>query len=211
MRLLMFAFVLSLCGCATAVNDSLDRRGVDPGALLTKRIDEARNRASQTEKAFAEAVGALAKIDRLEGAELAHQLDLARAAGQNSSVATQELRLSVNSAKEAAARYFKRRSNELALTKSNTEAAAAMEFTLRIANERHKNFVVAFNAANLRLSPALKLYNSEVAKLRENATSQIAAEARKDERASAINAVDDARDGLAGIVITAEDYREAIK
>lgn len=211
MRMLMIAVMLALSGCATAVNDSLDRRGIDARTLLAERVTTARDDAIEARTAFDKAAEALGAVGGLDGPALARGLDQARAAGQDAALAAQDLRLSVDTAEAAAARFFQQKEEELALMKTSEENLRAAEAELAVLGKSHRAFVAVFNAAKLRLSPALSLYDVEVSALRKNATSRIAAEARAGERASAIKAASEASAGLAAAVKEADRYLEALK
>lgn len=211
MRMLMIAASLALAGCATAVNDSLDRRGVDARTLLIERVTETREDAGRASGAFDKAGDALGAIAGLDGAALARQLDQARAAGQNAALAAQDFRLSVDTVKAAGERYFRKAEEELSLMKTSEENFRAAEAALNAAEDAHRDYVSAVDAAKLRLSPALSLYDAEVTALRRNATSRIAAESRAAERAATIAASKDASAGLVAAAAAADRYLGALK
>ncbi len=211
MRILMISTMFALSGCATAVNNSLDRRGLDARTILAERVTTARDDAIEAKSAFDRAAEALGAIEGLDGPQLARELDQARAAGQDAALAAQDLRLSADTAEAAAARFFQKKEEELALMKTSEENLRAAEAELAALGKSHRAFAAAFNAAKLRLSPALSLYDAEVTALRRNATSRIAAEARAGERASAIRAANEASAGLGSAAKEADRYLEALK
>lgn len=211
MRMLIISAMLALSGCATAVNDSLDRRGLDARTILAERVTTARDDAIAAGAAFDKAAKALGAVEGLDGPALARQISEARAAGQDAALTAQDLRLSVETAEAAASRFFQKKSEELALMKTSEENLRAAEAELAALDKSHRAFVVAFNAARLRLSPALSLYDAEVTALRRNATSRIAAEAHAGERASAIKAAREAGMGLAAARKEADRYLQALK
>lgn len=211
MRMLMISAMIALSGCATAVNDSLDRRGLDARTLLAERVTTARDDATKAGSAFGKAAEALSAIEGLDGAALARGLDQARAAGQDAALAAQDMRLSADTAQAAAARFFQKKDEELALMKTSEESLRAAEAELASLDKSHRAFAAAFNAAKWRLSPALSLYDAEVTALRKNATSRIAADARAGERASAVKAANEAGAALAAAAKEADRYLEALK
>lgn len=211
MRMLIISAMLALSGCATAVNDSLDRRGLDARTILAERVTTARDDAIEARTAFDKAAEALGAIEGRDGPALARQISEARAAGQDAALAAQNLRLSVDTAEAAAARFFQQKEEELALMKTSEENLRAAEAALAVLDKSHRAFAVALNAAKLRLSPALSLYDAEMTALRRNATSRIAAEARAGERASAIKAANEAGIGLAAAAKEADRYLDALK
>jgi hypothetical protein len=212
MRLATIALAaFALLGCATAVNDSLDRRGVDRRSVLADRVTAARDDAAQAKTAFDKARSALDAIAGLDGAPLARQLDQARAAGQDAALATQDLRLTIDTAKTAGERYFKNQNEEMALMKPESAAYAAAAADLAAVETAHRAFAASFDAAKLRLSPALSLYDTEITTLRANPTSRNAVDARQKERAATRTAVTDASDSLAAAVAEADRYLETLK
>jgi hypothetical protein len=212
MRILTIAaVVLALTGCATAVNESLDRRGVDPRSVLADRISDTRNEAAQAKTAFDKAGAALDALTGLDGAALARQLDEARAAGQDAAIATQDLRLSIDTAKTQGGRYFRKQQEEMALMKPESAAYAAAAEDLAAVEAAHRAFAASLDAAKLRLSPALSLYDTEITTLRSNPTSRNAVDAREVERAATRTAVTGASDSLAAAVAEADRYLEMLK
>lgn len=211
MRILIISAMLALSGCATAVNDSLDRRGLDARTILAERVTTARDDAAEAGLAFEKAAEALGAIEGLDGPQLARGLDRARAAGQNAALAAQDMRLSADTAQAAASRFFQKKDEELALIKTSEENLSAAEAELAALDKSHRAFAAAFNAAKWRLSPALSLYDAEVTALRKNATSRIAADARTGERASAVKAANDAGAALAAAAKEADRYLEALE
>lgn len=211
MRFAIFAAVLALCGCATAVNDSLDRRGVDARSLLAERLADARGDAARADATFAASADQLSAIKGLDGAALARRLDQAVAAGQDAALAAQDLRLSVGTANAAAGRYFRKKEDEIALMKTSAENAAAAQTGLNAIRAEDAKFNAAYEATRLRVSAALSLYDAETAALRRNATSRIAAEARVSERAAALATVAEAEAGLAALIDATDGYLGALK
>ncbi|OFX03971.1 MAG: hypothetical protein A3E78_13845 [Alphaproteobacteria bacterium RIFCSPHIGHO2_12_FULL_63_12] len=209
--MLLVAAALALAGCATAVNDSLDRRGVDAQTMLAERVTTTRADALEASAQIRNAGAALGAIAELDGAALARQLDQARAAGQDAALAAQDFRLSVDTVKAAGERYFRQAEEELSLMKTGEEEIKAAEAKLAAVAGANRDFIAAADAAKLRLSPALSLHDAEVTALRRNATSRIAAEARASERASALRAAESAGDGLAAAAAAADRYLDALK
>ncbi|MFZ5618488.1 MAG: DUF2959 family protein, partial [Pseudomonadota bacterium] len=162
MRILTIAAALTLAGCASAVYDSLERRGVDAKAVLIERVMELRADTAAAKSSMDGAKTALAAIDGLEGAALARQIDHARAAGEDAALAAQGVRLSSDSMKTAAGRYFAAREEELSLLKTSEENLRAAEEELARATGAYRAYVSTLDAASLRLSPALSLYDAEV-------------------------------------------------
>jgi hypothetical protein len=211
MRILMIAAALALSGCATAVNDSLDRRGVDAKTIFTERVAATRNDAARAQSAFSAAAAELQKVGGLDGAALSRQLDQARAAGQDAALSAQDLRLSIDTAKAAGSRLIQKKEEELALMKTSEETLRAARADLDALKVGNRTYLGAFDAAKLRLSPALSLYDAEVTALRRNATSRIAAEARAGERASAIEASNDAAQSLGAAVVEADRFLDGLR
>lgn len=211
MRMLIFAAALALAGCATAVNDSLDRRGIDARTTLIDRITTARDDAGKAGAAVGNAGAALGAIAGLDGAALSRGLDQARAAGQDAALAAQDFRLSVDTVKAAGERYFREADEEMSLMKTSEDTLRAAQAELTAIKDAHLEFLGAAGAARLRLSPALSLYDAEVTALRRNATSRIAAESRAADRAATIGAVAEAQGGLVAAAAAADRYLDALK
>lgn len=211
MKRMLAATLIALSGCATAVSDSLERRGVDARMTLVQRVTDVRTDTVRTKSAFDEAQSALSAVQGLDGAPLARQLDLARATGQNAAVAAQDLRLSVEDAKAAASRFFIKEEAELALMRPDGESYLAAEAALDAVKAASRNFEAAYDASKLRLSTALSLHNAEVTTLRRAATSGVAADARATERANALAAIDDANAALSILLEETDGYLAALK
>lgn len=210
MRMLMIVAAIALSGCATAVNESLDRRGVDSAAMLAQRVSELQTAAGKAEAAFKASGVALAGVDGLDGVALARQLDSARLAGQDASIAAQDVRLTSDSARAAVDRHFRTADAELALMPDNAtkdEAIASLEAASVAAN----SLFGALDAAALRISPALKIYDDEVTMLRRNATSGVYAASRASQRASVVAAADGAAAALGAVDTRAEVLISTIK
>ena len=94
--------------------------------------------------------------------------------------------------------------------KTSEETLRAAEAELSAIDAAHRAFISAADAAKLRLSPALSLYDAEVTALRRNATSRLFADSRAGERASAIAASTEAQDGLTAATAAANRYLEAL-
>lgn len=210
MRMMTIAAALALGGCATAVSDSLERRGVGSGAVLVERLDDAHTDMTAAADSFAAAEAALDAVESLDGALLAQQSSVVRAAGQNAALSAQDLRLSLDSAKSAAARYFRDRDDELKLMGATDEGYRAASDTLAATRTLWRAFDAASDAAAFRLSPALSLYDAEASALRRNPTSGLAAAARAQSRANAIAAVKDVRASLGVAVQAGDDIRKAL-
>lgn len=176
-RTLTIAAMLALTGCASAVYDSLERRGIDARSVLTERVADARGDALAAAAKIEFAAAALTAVKGLDGPALARKLDAARGSAQDAAVAAQDVRLSADTVGASGARYFRGWEEEIGLyqTPGEQEAAAAK---LKSQAEAHKRLGGAFSAANLRLSPALTLLNDEIAVLRENPTSGVVAASR---------------------------------
>lgn len=211
MRILtMFAAGLSLAACATAVADSLDRRGVDAGAMLVERASEARGAALRGQDAFDKAAAALAAIDGLDGAALSRQAGAVRAAGAAAALAAQDVRLATDTMEAASGRYFRAKEDELALMTGEQNRAAA-EQALAADAAAHQDFRSTIEAATLRASPALSLYDAEATALRNAPTSGVAAGARASERAAAVAAATEAAKGLGAAVAAGDRFLADLK
>jgi hypothetical protein len=211
MRILAAAlFALAITGCATAVYDSLERRGVDAKSILVERVTDVRADALAADKALGAAIAALNRLDGLEGPALARQIDAARAAGNEAAVKARDLRLSTSSAGAAGARYLREWEEEIGLypTQGERDAAAAR---LAADRNRHRALVAALETSNLRLSPALSLYAAEVDALRRNATSGVVAASRKENRDAAARAGADASAGLKAAINAADGLLAALQ
>lgn len=200
-----------LSGCATPVNDSLERRGVDSRMVLVERVTDARADAVKAKTSIDAASASLGQIAGLDGAALASQLSKARAAGQDAALAAQDLRLSRESADAAAFRYIGKQEERLSLIRATAEAYQAIVQRFDAMKAGAANFSNAYKGASLRLSPALSLYDAEVAALRRNATSGVAAEARRTEREAAIDAAASASASLDAAIAAADGLLGAIE
>lgn len=212
MRILTIAaLLLAITGCATAVYDSLDRRGVDARSILVERVADLRADAAAAKTALANAETALAGIDGADGVALSRKIDAARAAGQGAALAAQDLRLSAGSVKAASARYFGAREEELNLMKTSEEDVRAAETQLDASKDAYKKMLDAVDAANFRLSPALSLYDAEMTALKKSPTSGVAAVARESERAAARQAAREAAISLDAAVAGADRFAQSLK
>lgn len=175
--LLVAALALLAAGCASAVYDSLDRRGIDARTILADRVSDARNDAVSAAGKIEAAGAALSAAKSLDGPDLARQLSAALGAAQDAAAASQDLRLSTGAAGSSGARYFETLEQEIGLLETGAERDAAAG-RLQAQADAHRKLGLALNAAILRLSPALTLLNEEVATLRKSPTSGVAARSR---------------------------------
>ena len=194
-HILLAALALMAAGCASAVYDSLDRRGVDARTVLADRVADARDDALSAAGKVEAAAAALSAAKSLDGPDLARQLSNALGAAQDAAVAAQDLRLSTNSAGASGARYFEAWEREIGLLETATERDAAAG-RLKAQAEAHRKLGAALNAASLRLSPALTLLNDEVTALRKSPTSGVAARSRAGRIDAAAAASGEAAAGL---------------
>lgn len=211
MRLLIIAAGLALSACASAVYDSLDRRGVDSATILAERASDLRTDIVAAQAALAKAGSALSAIDGKGGAPLARALDQARAAGQEAALGVQDVRLSYDSMKAASARYFADQERDLGLMKTSAENYRAAEKKLSAVKDAYRVAASALDGASLRLSPALSLYDAEITALRKAPTSAVAAEARAPSRTAAIAATSDAAASLEAAADAADRFLAALK
>ncbi|MDZ7628526.1 MAG: DUF2959 family protein [Parvularculaceae bacterium] len=176
-RTLTITAMLALTGCASAVYDSLERRGVDAKIILSDRVEDARDDAAAAATKIEAAAGALAAAKGFEGPALARQIGMARANAQDAAVAAQDLRLSTDTVGASGERYFQEWEEEIGLYQTPTEREAAAA-RLKSQAEAHRKLGGALSAASLRLSPALTILNDEIAILRKNPTSGVVAASR---------------------------------
>lgn len=177
LRALTIAAALALTGCASAVYDSLERRGVDAKTVLTDRVTDAREDAVAAAAKVEAAGAALAAAKGLEGPALARQLDLARASAQDAAVAAQDVRLSTDTVGANGERYFREWEEEIGLYETPAEQEAARA-KLKAQGAAFGALGGTLRAASLRLSPALTLLNEEVGVLRQNPTSGVVVKSR---------------------------------
>ena len=211
MRLLIIAAGLALSACASAVYDSLERRGVDSAIILAERTSDLHTDISEVQAALTKAGSALSAIEGKDGAPLARALDQARAAGQEAALGVQDVRLSSDSMKAASARYFTDQERDLGLMKTSEENYRAAEKKLAAARDAYRVFASTLDGASLRLSPAISLYDTEIAALRKNPTSAVAASARASSRAATIAATSDAAASLDAAAVAADRFLAALK
>lgn len=188
------AAVLSLSSCATAVYDSLDRRGVDAAQILDARISAVRDDATAAIQSLNTERNAIAAIGGLDGAPLARHLDKAKAAHGDASIAAQSYRLTIDNARLAGDRYLNAKTEEIRYLDAS-EISAARD-ALNSAMAVLGNFHSAATAARLAISPALTVSNQEISLLRQHSTSGAFAASRTTERQTAINALSNATDML---------------
>lgn len=209
LRTLTIAAMFALTGCASAVYDSLERRGVDAKAVLADRVGEARDDALSAAAKIEAAGTALAAAKGLDGETLAGQLAAARARAQDAASAAQDVRRSTSIAGASAARYFREWEEEIALYPTPPEQDAARA-RLKAQAEAHRKLGAALGAASLRLSPALALLSDEIAVLRDDATSGVVVAARADRIDAAVAAAQDASGALRGAAGEAERFIAAL-
>ncbi len=211
MRMLMIAAAVLMSGCASAVYDSLDRRGVDSADVLVQRADALRADIRESEMSLSRAADALAAVEGLDGAALARRLDIARSEGQNAALDAQDTRLSADSLKAASARYFADKERGLSLMNPDDPGYVAAADQLAAERSANRAFLSAVDAANLRISPALSLYDAEVTALRKAPTSGAVAAARAQSRASAVRAAREAAQSLNAAGVEADRFLAALK
>jgi hypothetical protein len=209
MRILMIAAAVLLSGCASAVYDSLDRRGVDSRAVLAARVDELRADAAGARARFAEAAAALEDVEGRSGPELARRIDVVRGAGERAALAAQDLRLAAESMEAAGGRYFAAREKEIRLRPAGVESSRAAA-ALAAERRSYEALSATLAAALLRLSPALSLYDREAAALRRDPTSAVAAATHARERAAAVAATQEATRGLDAAAAAAAEFRSLL-
>jgi hypothetical protein len=210
LRALMIALMLALSGCASAVYDSLERRGVDAKTVLTDRVADARDDALAAASKLDAAGAALAAAKGLDGPALARQLDLARASAQDAAVAAQDVRLSTDTVGATGARYFREWEEEIKLYQTPAEQDAAGA-KLKSQGEAFGKLGGALRAANLRLSPALTLLNQEVGVLRENPTRGLVVTSRSAQIEAAGAAAQDAASALRAAGTEADRFLAALQ
>jgi hypothetical protein len=176
-RLFVAALSLLAAGCASAVYDSLERRGVDAKTVLAGRVEEARDDALIAATKVEAAGAALGAAKSLDGPSLARQLSVALGAVEDAAVAAQDVRLSADGVGASGARYFEAWEEEIGLYQTAAERDEALS-RLKAQAGAHRALVGALGAASLRLSPALALLNDEVATLRKNPTSAVVVNSR---------------------------------
>ena len=188
----ILCITLILTGCASAVYDSLDRRGVSSSDILKQRLDEFRADATAGEKSLSDAIAALDAIEGLDREPLALQLNRTRAAGNDAALASQQFRLSSDSLEAAASRYFKDKQDELAALAGDDQAAQTFKSKLDASQTAFRSLSKTIDGAKLRLSPALSLYDAEVTALRSKPTDGAFAASRKQSTDAAKAAMQDA-------------------
>ncbi len=204
------AMALAAASCASAVYDSLERRGVDARTVLIERVTGAGEDASAAAVRIDAAGDALASVKGLDGPELSRQIGSARASAQDAALAAQDLRLSADTAKAAGARYFREWEEEISLyeTPAERESAAAR---LKAQSIAHRSFLGALDSASLALSPALTLITDEVGVLRKNPTSEVVAASRAGRIDAARRAASDASAKLRSASAEADGILAAMK
>lgn len=209
-RILSIAAMLAAAGCASAVYDSLERRGIDARSVLQSRVVEAQTDASAAAAGIEAAVSALVATRGLEGAPLARQIDAARANAQAAAVAAQDVRLSTETAGAAGARYFREWEEEIGLYETEAERAAAAA-RLDSQAKALADLSASLRAAGLRLSPALVLVNDEIAVLRKNPTSGVVVTSRAARIDAAARAAAEAAVSLRAAASEADRFLAALK
>lgn len=208
-RLFLVLLPLLAAGCASAVYDSLERRGVDAKIVLEGRVRDARDDALAAASKLDAASAALTAAKGLEGASLARQIDAARAGAQDAAIAAQDVRLSADTVGASGARYFQQSEEEIALYDTAAERDAAAN-RLKAQASAHKQLGGALGAAILRLSPALTLLNEEVAALRKNPTSGVLVRSRESRIDAAGASARDATSALREAAAEADRFLAAL-
>ncbi|MFN0024393.1 MAG: DUF2959 family protein [Parvularculaceae bacterium] len=204
------AMALAAAGCASAVYDSLERRGVDAKTVLIERVTDAGEDASAAADAIDAAGNALAGARGLDGPGLSRQIGSARASAQGAALAAQDLRLSADTAKAAGARYFREWEEEIGLYETPTEREAATA-RLKAQSSAHRSFLGAIDSAGLALSPALTLITDEIDVLRKNPTSGVVVASRAARIDAARRAATDASAKLRSAAAEAGGFLAAVK
>jgi len=198
---------LFLTGCASAVYDSLDRRGVSSTDILQQRLVEFRSDAIAGEKSLNNAVAALDAIEGLDREPLALQLNRTRAAGNDAALASQQFRLSSDSLEAAASRYFDDQHSELSALKSDDQSLQAKKSKLDASEKAFRSLSQTIDATKLRLSPALSLYDAEVTALRRKPTDGAFAASRASKRDAAKSASKEVADSLKRVLSEAAAFK----
>lgn len=209
-RLFVAALALLAGGCASAVYDSLERRGVDAKSILEGHVEDVRRKSAAAAASAANAADTLSAAKTLDGPALARQLDKALGETQDLAVAAQDLRLSTNTVGASGARYFEAWEKEISLYETPAERDAAAG-RLKAQADAHRRLGAALSAANLRLSPALSLLRQETAALRKSPTSGVLARSRAGRVDAAAAAAGDAAVALREAAAEAERFLAAIK
>jgi hypothetical protein len=190
----IIAAALAVASCASAVHDSLERRGVDSGAVLQIRVDEAVSDARLARASLKNAADALRAVDSLSESALPRQIEKIYAAGADAGVRAQDLRASTDSMKSAGARFLSDRAAEIGFMDDPAHKAAE-QAKLDAARDARTRILDAFTGANLRANAAVTVYNAEAAFMRRN-ISAAAVASRASERASALSLAEDAISAL---------------
>ncbi|MCB2114607.1 MAG: hypothetical protein KDD85_13830 [Parvularculaceae bacterium] len=189
--------MLPIAGCASAVYDSLGRRGVDSTEILLKRLAQFETDARAGEAAMREAGAALEAVESLDGEALARRIARIRGAADNAALAAQQFRLSSGSLAAATSRYFSDRDDELDLYRDENRRTVQLGARLRAARSAHLSLSRSNDEAQALSPPALRLIDAEAAALRAAPTSAALAASRAGARAQAVKAAQDAAHALA--------------
>lgn len=208
-RLFVAALALMVSACASAVYDSLERRGVDAKTILADRVSDARDDALTAAAKVEAAAAALNAAKSLEGPGLSRQINIALGNTQDAAVAAQDLRLSTDTAGASGARYFEAWEQEIGLYETAAERDAAAT-RLKAQADAHRKLGSALGAASLRLSPALTLLNDEVSALRKSPTSGVVVRSRAGRIDAAAAASADASSALREAAAEADRFLAAL-
>lgn len=178
-RTIIAAALLVAAGCATAVSDSLERRGVSTRDVAMQRLDAVADAAENSASSLRRADSELIAVAGLDGSALANQIGKAGAACDGAAHAAQNLRIEMRTARDAGARWFTSWNADLAY--QSTEARRREEAALDAAKARHLRLMADFDLAAAATDGAVAKCADETDFLKKN-PSKLAASAHRGAR-----------------------------
>lgn len=177
------ATLLLAGGCASAVYDSLESRGVTAGDVARERALETGDAARRTKNAAARAVEALDAVDSASGPALARAINDVAAAEDSLLRESRFLRQRINNWRAASERDLADKRAALGYYSGEERVRAEQEFDT--AGARQTRQIAAFSRADRDVSNALNLLQHERELLR-NTPNAAAAGSRREGRADLI-------------------------
>ncbi|MEQ8748187.1 MAG: DUF2959 family protein [Amphiplicatus sp.] len=209
MRRLVIAALLALTGCATAVSDSLERRGVTPEEKAMEQAAAAGETAARAGAALQNAGAAMKAVANADAATIGQRTAALDAACSAAARDAQELRIDMRAAQSAGGRWLNEweRQSQYDIDDDTRQRNAV---DLGGARSRFDRLMADFARAADTADKAVALCNIETEFLGKN-PGPVAAASRRNQRAAFAEAVADAQRRLNAAKSAAASFAAGLK
>ncbi len=182
----------ALAGCATAVSDSLERRGTTPQAQAMEQVSVAGDTAARTGAALQNAAAAMKAVANADEGAIGQRIAALDASCGAAAREAQELRIDMRAAQSAGGRWLNEWERQSAYDIDDDDMRQRNAVDLGGARARFDRLMADFARAADTADKAVSLCGSETSFLTKNAN-PLAAASRRNQRAAFAEAVADAQ------------------